>query len=139
MSFDYVQYIVVRKDLLEDMGCGKLAAQVAHASLGVIIGKEGIEKLKNNDASFILDEPAVMGWFENSFVKLVVYVKSKQKLLNLAQKLDEEKLRYKLIYDACRTNLEPEEVNGTTLTCMGVIPVHRDNVPKCLKSLQLLR
>ena len=39
MSSDkaYVQYIVVRKDLVKQMGYGKTAAQVAHASLGVLL------------------------------------------------------------------------------------------------------
>ncbi len=135
---EYVQYIVVRKDLVPLMGYGKTAAQVAHASLGVIIGRENINQLRNGDASFILDQPNVIGWFNGPFVKLVVYVKTKQKLLNLALRLDEEQIRHKLIYDACRTMLEPEEENGSTLTCMGVAPVDRNNVPKCLRGLQLL-
>lgn len=137
-KIEYVQYIVVRKDLVPTMGYGKTAAQVAHASLGVIIGRENLNQLRNGDGSFILDYPNVVGWFNGPFVKLVVYVKTKQKLLNLASKLDEEQIKYKLIYDACRTMLEPEEENGSTLTCMGVSPVDRNNVPKCLRGLQLL-
>ena len=136
--FDYVQYIVVRKDLVEEMGYGKLAAQVAHASLGAIMGRAELKRLQEGDASFIVDDPAVVGWFSGAFTKLVVYVKTKQKLLNLAQRLDEEGIGHKLIWDACRTILEPEEADGSTLTCMGLKPIHRNKVPKCLQKLRLL-
>jgi peptidyl-tRNA hydrolase len=123
----YVQYIVVRKDLVPIMGVGKTAAQVAHASLGAIL-----------DKGQLLDTPEVRGWLAGPFTKLVVYVKTKQKLLNLADKLDELGIRNKLIYDACRTKLEPEESNGSTLTCMGVTPMLSDGTPKCLQTLRLL-
>lgn len=122
-----VQYIVIRRDLVPIMGVGKTAAQAAHASLGVVL-----------DHGKLLDTPEVRSWTSNFFGKIVVYVKTKQKLLNLANKLDELKIRNKLIYDACLTKLEPEEENGSTLTCMGVEPIAVENVPKCLRSLQLL-
>ena len=138
-----VQYIVVRKDLVEQMGVGKTAAQVAHASLGAIIERvivEDIHEMIDKEITQIIDNENIQNWFNGPFTKLVVYVKTKQKLLNLAEKLDSEipgiKLSY--IYDKCLTKLEPEEENGTTLTCMGVIPMDRNNIPKCLKKLQLL-
>lgn len=138
-----VQYIVVRKDLVPKMGIGKTAAQVAHASLGAVIEK-GIVDISSGyyavpaPGTKLIRNEAVNAWFDGKFTKLVVYVKTKTKLLNLAKKLDNEGIRYKLIYDACHTMLEPEEENGTTLTCMGVIPISRDNIPKCLWKLQLL-
>lgn len=136
--FDYVQYIVVRKDLVDDMGYGKTAAQVAHASLGAIMGREELKLLQRGDSTFITENPAIVGWFQGAFTKLVVYVKTRQKLLNLAERLDLDGIRHKLIWDACRTMLEPEESNGSTLTCMGVVPVHRNKVPKSLQKLRLL-
>lgn len=123
----YVQYIVMRQDLIEQMGIGKTAAQAAHASLGVLLNGQQIK-----------DDPRIKGWLSGAFTKLVCYVKTKQKLLNLAEKLDEENIECKLIYDNCRTQLEPEEKNGTTLTCLGVIPLERGGVPKCLAKLRLL-
>lgn len=132
---EYVQYIVVRRDLVEQMGYGKLAAQVAHGSLGVLLTKKRYDDIEKAE---LLDDDCVQKWCRSQFTKLVVYVKSKQALLNLAEKLDEEGIRVKIIYDACFTKLEPEEENGSTLTCMGVIPINRDDVPKCLKKLQLL-
>ena len=148
---EYVQYIVVRKDLIEQMGIGKTAAQVAHASLGAVIerhskvvgrtclwGCKGITVPEFKEETRIINDPGVKEWFSGRFTKLVVYVKTKQKLLNLYESLDKLDIRTKLIYDACFTALQPEEENGTTLTCMGVIPLSRDNVPKCLKKLRLL-
>jgi peptidyl-tRNA hydrolase len=123
----FVQYIVVRKDLVPIMGVGKTAAQVAHASLGSI--------LENGQ---LLNTYDIRGWLEGSFVKLVVYVKTKQKLLNLIDKLKILDIRIKLIYDRCLTKLIAEEEDGTTLTCVGVVPLEENNIPKCLKSLQLL-
>jgi len=130
-----VQYIVVRKDLIEQMGIGKTAAQVAHASLGAIL--ENMPNFVSGEIELI-KLPWVQMWLQGRFTKLVVYVKSKEKLLNFKKKLDEDKIRTKLIYDRCLTALEPEENDGTTLTCMGVVPIKRENVPKYLKKLQLL-
>lgn len=135
MMDECVQYIVVRKDLVDIMGIGKTAAQVAHASLGVLLEKTDVYGFAN---PVLRDEPSVIKWLNGIFTKLVVYVKSKEKLLNLKNKLDEENIGTKLIYDNCLTALEPEEENGTTLTCMGIIPLERNRVPKYLKKLQLL-
>lgn len=130
MENDCVQYIIVRKDLVEQMGYGKLAAQACHASLGAVVEKvNGETKLRESDA--------IKKWFSGKFTKLVTYVKSKEALLNLAGKLDNDGLMYRLIYDACLTKLEPEE-NGKTLTCIGIVPMERNSVPKYLKKLQLL-
>ena len=147
---EFVQYIVVRKDLVEQMGIGKTAAMVANASLGSIVEKKRDFRNWGNNVfpdgySFIyeekvklIDNESIQKWFAGPFVKLVVGISSKQKLLNLVEKLDELGIKNKIIYDACRTVLEPEEENGTTLTAMGVMPMNRNNVPKCLKKLQLL-
>ena len=138
-----VQYIIVRKDLIEKMGIGKTAAQVAHASLGAVIEKireEDVYNIIDVEKTQIIRGEAIDAWFAGRFTKLVVYVKTKEKLLNLAKRLDKEipgiKLSY--IYDKCLTKIEPEEENGTTLTCVGVEPLSIINVPKCLKKLRLL-
>jgi peptidyl-tRNA hydrolase len=123
----YVQYIIVRKDLVPLMGVGKTAAQVAHASLGAVL-----------DNGQLIESPEVSGWLAGSFTKLVVYVKTRQKLLNLMAKCLQEGIRVKPIYDACRTKLEPEEPDGTTLTCVGLPPIETTSVPKFLTKLRLL-
>lgn len=127
MENNHIQYIIIRKDLVKQMGIGKTAAQAAHASLGVLLNKE--HKIIENDD--------INKWLDGLFTKVVVYVKSKIALLNLAEKLNNDGFSTKLIYDSCKTKLEPEE-NGTTLTCVGVIPMERKNVPEYLKKLRLL-
>jgi len=128
-------YIVVRKDLVEQMGVGKTSAQVAHASLGVLL-------YGHRDPLYtevrLNDDEAVQSWLQGRFTKLVIYVKTKQKLLNLSERLDNLGIHTKLIYDSCFTVLTPEEPDGSTLTCMGVIPIKRADAPKCLKKLRLL-
>jgi len=124
---NFVQYIIVRKDLVEKMGVGKTAAQVAHASLGVLLDNN--HKLIENDS--------VNKWLNGIFTKIVIYAKSKISLLNIAEKLDKDGFKIKLIYDCCLTKLEPEE-NGTTLTCVGVVPIDRNKVPDYIKKLRLL-
>jgi len=131
----YLQYIIVRKDLVSKMGIGKTSSQVAHASLGIVVDS----RLNDcNISKYYRYHINVEKWLMGKFTKLVVYVKSKEKLLNIVKKLDSDELRYKLIYDSCLTMLDPEEKDGTTLTCMGIIPIHCDNVPKYLKKLRLL-
>ena len=125
---EYAQYIVVRKDLVPIMGVGKCGAMCAHSSVGAIL---------NNGKLY--DHPNIQAWIAGRFVKLVVYVKTKQKLLNLHKKLNDLGIRNVLIYDACRTVFEePEESNGTTLVSLGVLPLNRNEVPKCLQVLRLL-
>lgn len=123
----YIQYIIVRKDLVPIMGVGKTAAQVAHASLGAIL-KDGK----------LIESVGVQSWLAGIFTKVVVYTKSRQKLLNIISKCMEYNIEYKPIYDACLTKLQPEEKNGTTLTCVGLPPLKVGGVPKFLTKLRLL-
>lgn len=125
--FEYVQYIVMRKDLIPKMGIGKACAQAAHAAIAAIT-EDG--KLINNEVIPI--------WLEGSYTKFTVYVKTKVKLLNLSNRLTRDGIKNNLIWDTCRTQLEPEEEDGTILTCMGVVPMHRDNVPRYLGKLMFL-
>lgn len=136
----YAQYIVVRKDLVEQMGHGKLAAQVAHASLAVLLDKVKQTNTEGNivEKVVLADSDNIKGWINGRFTKLVVYVKNKNAMLKLAEELEELGIKVKLIFDACYTVLQPEEANGSTLTCLGISPIGRKDVPKCLKKLQLL-
>jgi PTH2 family peptidyl-tRNA hydrolase len=127
-----IQYILVRKDL--DMSHGKMAAQVAHASIGAVaiecqrrlVCKQNLEDFKKDRNS----------WFENSFAKVVLEVKTKQKMLNIMDRLLEDGIPHSIIRDACRTELKPEE-NGCTMTCIGIAPMFRERIPKYIRNLQI--
>ncbi|MBF0246052.1 MAG: peptidyl-tRNA hydrolase, partial [Planctomycetes bacterium] len=68
---------------------------------------------------------------------VVLRVKTKEKFLNLLARLEESGVPYAPIFDACRTELEPEEPNGTTLTCAGLVPMFRSDVPEFVRKLQI--
>jgi peptidyl-tRNA hydrolase, PTH2 family len=130
------QVIVVRKDL--NMRKGKIASQVAHASLAVILGiiKEGRIVYKygmgwmENDHTY----KPVTHWLNGSFTKICVYVNSEQELLDIFRKVHETKIPRNLIEDEGRT-----EFNGIpTHTCLAIGPWTSSEIDKFTKHLPLL-
>lgn len=117
--FEYKQVMVARDDL--DMSPGKLAVQVAHASLSAA---ERARKEKTE-------------WFENWLgerqKKVVVEVNSEKDLAELAEKAGDVGLPHGLIKDAGLTELSP----GTS-TVLGVGPGPNDEVDKVTGDLPLL-
>ncbi|MBF0197302.1 MAG: peptidyl-tRNA hydrolase [Planctomycetes bacterium] len=132
-----VQYLIVRQDL--QMSPGKMAAQSAHAAVASsmvffsasrrIINPQSIEKYRE----------AAEHWMGSSFAKVILRVKNREQMIKLFKDLDECELPYAPIFDACRTELEPEEANGSTLTCCGIVPIFRSEAPKCLQKLQVYK
>lgn len=117
MSFK--QVIVVRRDL--GMGTGKIAAQVAHASL--IAARKAEEK-----------KPGWFSeWFEGGQAKVVVKVQSLEQLIEVKKHADSLKLPVSLIYDSGRTQLDPG-----TATCIGIGPAPEDMVDRVTNKLKLL-
>jgi PTH2 family peptidyl-tRNA hydrolase len=84
------QVIAARTDI--GMGKGKLAAQVAHASL------KAVE---------YTDERAVRQWKQQGQMKAVVKVDSERELYQVAEEAKERGLPTGLVEDAGRTQLEP--------------------------------
>lgn len=113
------QAIVVRTDL--GMGKGKVAAQVAHASLSAA---EGARQRKN-------------GWYEDwregGQAKIVLKVGSESDLLELFRKAKAAGLPASMIEDRGLTQLEP----GTT-TCVGIGPAPDSEVDAITGKLKLL-
>jgi len=116
------QVIIVRKDL--KMRSGKVASQVAHASLGCIMNyinnsvKVDEEKrylgfiMPNNVFDWLM-EPS-----KSPFTKIILQVNSEESLLELKRKADELYINNKLIVDAGNTVF-----NGMpTVTCLGLGP-----------------
>ncbi|HLD57693.1 MAG TPA: peptidyl-tRNA hydrolase Pth2 [archaeon] len=112
----YKQVIVVRNDL--KLSKGKLAAQVAHASL---------------DAYLKADKDAVSEWELTGVKKVVLRAQDLKELMAIFDKLKSAKLKPSLIKDAGHTEIEPG-----TVTCVGVGPVEENQVNKITGHLKML-
>lgn len=97
---------------------GKIAAQVAHASLGAITDLATIDP-NNGNLVIDLNTPFVKEWlFNGSFTKICVYVESEEQLDEVHNKAKQAGLITKLIIDSGRT-----EFKGIpTKTCCAVGP-----------------
>ena len=112
------QVIAVRTDL--DMGKGKIAAQVGHAS---VLGAEHVRK----------SNP---GWFNEWWSqqeKVVVKVQSLKELQEIKQHAISLDLPWSEVSDAGHTQLSPG-----TITCISLGPAPEDLIDKITGDLKLL-
>ena len=110
------QVIVVRKDLKLDKG--KLAVQVAHASLD----------------SYKKSSPALRDeWEKEGSKKVVLEANSLKELLDLQKKARTLGLPCSLIRDAGRTQLRPG-----TITCLGIGPAEEGSIDRVTGRLKIL-
>ena len=101
------QVIVVNKNL--NMPMGKFGGQVAHASMSSYI-----QSFKISDKKLLKE------WEEDDFkTKIVCYVKSEEKLLNILTKAKDKGLPCALVKDAGKTFF-----NDPTITCIGIGPAY---------------
>ena len=115
--------IVMRKDL--QMTKGKYVAQGSHASLGVV---KWIESNGNEKHKEILNK-----WFNETFVKVTVYVESLDELYTIYHLAKEKDLAVKLITDNGLTMF-----NGVkTDTCLAILG-ERETVDEVTGHLRLL-
>jgi len=110
------QVIVVRSDL--KMGKGKLAAQVAHASIASFLKANFLVKRK---------------WLKEGMKKIVLKVNSEKELLEIYEKAKNAKLPCEIIRDAGHTQLEPG-----TITALGIGPAEDEKIDKITGNLKLL-
>jgi len=135
------QIIVVRKDLMEKMGPGKLSAQVAHASTLSIINKmRGFDqdKVVKSEDSYRLfldidNSSDIKEWIEDSYTKIVLTIKSEKELIDLNNKLKGAGIVTALITDNANTVFKEK-----TITCLGIEPLSSEIIDKYTKRLQLL-
>ena len=124
------QVIVVRKDL--NMRKGKIAAQVAHASLGALLNRAG--PVYEGEIRINVEDLAVRTWLSGRHKKVCVSVDSEQELLDLYYAALKAGVNVKLIRDAGLT-----EFGGVpTLTCLALGPDYPDRIDPITGHLKLL-
>lgn len=132
------QVIIVRKDL--NMPAGKLAAQVAHASWGMF--SKNFEFIKTENGYKVEIEfnhnnkfhKAAKIWFEERFTKVILYVKSEEKLKEIYNKACKKGLPVCLIEDAGFTVF-----NESTITCLGIGPCFPEDLIGVTDKLQIFK
>ena len=115
----FKQVIVVRRDV--KMGTGKLAAQVAHAS---VMGAENVKSLKRNWFDF---------WFREGQAKVIVKVKTIEELMEIKNQATEMYLPVVQVQDSGLT-----QIPSGTITCIGIGPAPSELVDKVTRNLKLL-
>lgn len=118
-TFSTKQVIVVRSDL--KMKPGKLASQVAHASMGALLINREINHFSDGVKTcgvVIPYDEYVINWLSSAFTKIVLKCGSEEDLFIIQKKCLEIDMRHSLITD-----------NGTTVfggiptnTCIAVGP-----------------
>ncbi|MBD6955211.1 MAG: peptidyl-tRNA hydrolase Pth2 [Thermoplasmata archaeon] len=115
---NYKLVVVVREDL--EMSCGKLAAQVAHASSICTIN------------AYRYRRETFDRWWSEGQKKVVLKVKSLDEMLELKKRADEMGIFNSLIQDAGLTELSPG-----TITVLGIGPEREIIIDKLTGSLPL--
>jgi len=131
------QVIVVRKDL--NMRKGKVAAQVAHASLKVFVDRMSRLTLDYEDSQYIdwyifpaTDE--MQKWITEGFTKVVVSCDSEDEIYDLAKKAQCLKIPHAVIVDSGFT----EFAGNRTTTCIAIGPDDSEKIDKLTKEYKLL-
>jgi len=117
---DFKLVIVVRRDL--GMSCGKIAAQVAHASVMAALDAE-----RNRNQEFSL-------WLQGGQKKVIVKVKTLSELQEVERKARESDLPVQVVKDMGLTEVPPGSV-----TCISIGPSTSSKLDPVTGSLRLLR
>ena len=112
----YKQVILARQDL--KLPKGKLAVQVAHASL---------------DVASKSDKKIVEKWKNQGGKKVVLKVADEKELLKYMSMAENEGLKVALIKDAGHTVVEPG-----TITCLGIGPDIEEKIDKITGKLKMM-
>jgi len=113
---DYKQVILVRADL--KLPKGKLGAQVAHASVAVVLKS---------------DKKVVNAWVREGMAKIVVKIADVKELRKYLDICHSYGLKYSVITDAGRTVVAPG-----TITCAAIGPDLVEKIDKVTGTLTLL-
>lgn len=131
----FKQVIVVRKDL--KMRKGKIAAQVAHAAMKILLDRSTIKVLAFDEAPSLiipLDSPYLQEWIQGIFTKVVVSCKDEDELLDVARASEKRGFPIAVIVDSGAT-----EFHGVpTRTCVAVGPAPVTDIDEVTGHLKLL-
>lgn len=137
---------IMRKDL--NMSAGKLAAQVAHCAeaywiRGLRQAIKPLDDYSGYEIHSLINKEIVDEYVNDIFTKTICEAKNKNHLLKAKELADDigliENEHYGLIYDKCLTELEPEELDGTTLTGIWFCPLKDDIAHYISKKYQLYK
>ena len=127
------QVILVRTDL--EMKPGKLASQVAHASMAFLSNK--IRQAMTDDSQSVqleFSEPENI-WLRGKFTKIILAVSSEEELLSLHRQFEEKGITTALIVDDGTTVFGGEP----TATCLGVGPAFAEEIDPIAGHLKLYK
>lgn len=144
------QYIVVDRSL--DMSAGKLAAQVAHASVAALLA--GTTRYVEGEASCApiglewggslartsVDADVLAAWVRQGEPKIVLTVDGERALAALVSRAESrglmEDMDFFCIRDACKTELTPD-ASGSRWTCVGFAPMDVETIAPVTGQLPL--
>ena len=112
---EYKQVILVRQDL--KLPKGKMAAQVAHASVDSVIQSE---------------KSVVKKWRSEGMKKIVLKIKDKKELFFFKDAAKSAGLVFSVITDAGKTIVAPG-----TITCMAIGPDKEEKIDEVTSSLKV--
>ena len=116
---EYKVVVLVRTDL--DMGKGKMAAQVGHASVELALRAQK------------MDRKAFDSWMSGGQKKVVLKVANKDEMIRYMNEARSNGLYTCMITDAGRTQIEPG-----SQTCVGIGPAPESEIDKGTGSLKML-
>lgn len=146
----YRRLFIMRKDL--NMSAGKLAAQVGHCAeayfTNIIRKGQILNENTHHDDGMVdfqisLNADIISQYINGIFTKTICEAKNKNQLLKAKEKALElglvEGESFGLIYDACLTELEPEEEDGRTITGIWFAPLPDEIAHEISRKYQLYK
>ena len=129
------QTIIWRKDL--NCRTGKIASQIAHASMKVFLDRRNIREGFSNPQTagyYIPMTPEMVEWVEGQFTKVVLGCKSLAEIYELESKAKELNIPYAIVTDSGKT-----EFHGVpTVTCIAIGPAKAEDVESITKQFPLM-
>lgn len=131
---DVKQVIVVRTDL--NMRKGKIAAQVAHASMKVFFDRFNYFNKTATDPAYIdmTLTPAMEEWYRGAFTKVVVGVEGEDAIYQLAEQAKNLDIPHAVIIDNGFTEFH----GNKTTTCLAIGPDYSEKIDQITKELKLI-